>query len=78
MPLTRREAMTGCVGGLAWLAGPLVAQTTCPSRAIKMIVPYRDRGLPLKLLLRRAVGDRDVLWQQSGAVAPRPARGLAR
>src|SRR6266545_3148585 len=45
MPLTRREAIAGCGGGLAWLAAwPALAQSTYPSRAIRMIVPYPPGG----------------------------------
>jgi tripartite-type tricarboxylate transporter receptor subunit TctC len=45
MPLTRREAIIGCGGGLVLLAGrPAVAQATYPSKAIKMIVPYPAGG----------------------------------
>src|SRR5580704_16306079 len=45
MPLTRREAIIGCGGGLVLLAGrPAAAQTTYPSKAIKMIVPYPAGG----------------------------------
>ena len=46
MPLTRREAITGC--GVALLAGlpalPALAQTGYPSQPIKMIVPYPAGG----------------------------------
>ena len=45
MSLTRREAMAGCGGGLAMLAGlPAFAQPAYPSRTIKMIVPYPAGG----------------------------------
>ena len=45
MPLTRREAMAGCGGGLAFLAGlPALAQAAYPSRTIKMIIPYPAGG----------------------------------
>jgi tripartite-type tricarboxylate transporter receptor subunit TctC len=45
MLLTRREAITGCGGGLALLMGsPALAQTAYPSRTIKMIVPYPAGG----------------------------------
>jgi tripartite-type tricarboxylate transporter receptor subunit TctC len=45
MPLTRREAIAGCGGGLFLLAGlPALAQTAYPSRPIKMIVPYPAGG----------------------------------
>ena len=45
MPLTRREAIAGCGGVLAWLAvSPARAQTAYPSRTIKMIVPYPAGG----------------------------------
>src|SRR6267143_3990902 len=45
MSLTRREAMAGCGGALAMLAGlPSVAQPAYPSRTIKMIVPYPAGG----------------------------------
>jgi len=45
MSLTRREAMAGCGGGLAMLAGLLAfAQPAYPSRTIKMIVPYPAGG----------------------------------
>lgn len=45
MPLTRREAMAGCGGALAWLAASQAqAQAAYPSRTIKMIVPYPAGG----------------------------------
>jgi len=45
MPLTRRQAIAGCGGGLAWLAAlPAKAQAAYPSRTIKMIVPYPAGG----------------------------------
>jgi tripartite-type tricarboxylate transporter receptor subunit TctC len=45
MSLTRREAIAGCGGGLAWLAtGPARGQAAYPSRTIKMIVPYPAGG----------------------------------
>src|SRR5450631_730562 len=45
MLLTRREAIAGCGGGLALLAGrPALAEVTYPSRTIKMIVPYPAGG----------------------------------
>jgi tripartite-type tricarboxylate transporter receptor subunit TctC len=45
MPLTRREAIAGCGGGLLLLTGlPALAQTAYPSRTIKMIVPYPAGG----------------------------------
>src|SRR5258708_11060077 len=45
MSLTRREAMAGCGGALAMLAGlPAFAQPAYPSRTIKMIVPYPAGG----------------------------------
>ncbi|MBX9649848.1 MAG: tripartite tricarboxylate transporter substrate binding protein [Xanthobacteraceae bacterium] len=45
MPLTRREAIAGCGGGLAWLAaGPARGQATYPSKTIRMIVPYPAGG----------------------------------
>src|SRR5437588_9237962 len=45
MPLTRRQAIAGCGGGLAWLAtSPARAQPAYPSRTIKMIVPYPAGG----------------------------------
>ena len=45
MPLTRREAIAGCGGGLFWLAGvPALAQAAYPGRPIKMIVPYPEGG----------------------------------
>jgi tripartite-type tricarboxylate transporter receptor subunit TctC len=45
MPLTRREAIAGYCGGLAWLTGlpaptKALAETAYPSRTIKLIVPY--------------------------------------
>jgi len=44
MRLTRRQAIAGC-GGLAVLIAPRAfAQTTYPSRTIKMIVPYPAGG----------------------------------
>src|SRR5258705_7186156 len=45
MSLTRREAMAGCGGALAMLAGlPARAEPAYPSRNIKMIVPYPAGG----------------------------------
>ena len=45
MPLTRREAIAGCGGALAWLAAsPARAQGAYPNRTIKMIVPYPPGG----------------------------------
>jgi tripartite-type tricarboxylate transporter receptor subunit TctC len=45
MLLTRRTAVAGCGGALAWLAGsPSLAQPAYPSRTIKMIVPYPAGG----------------------------------
>jgi tripartite-type tricarboxylate transporter receptor subunit TctC len=45
MPLTRREAIAGCGGGLVLLAGlPALAQAAYPNRTIKMIVPYPAGG----------------------------------
>src|SRR4051812_10432893 len=45
MPLTRREAIAGCGGGLAWLAaGPARGQAAYPGKTIKMIVPYPAGG----------------------------------
>ena len=44
MRLTRRAAITGCGGALAWLASPARAQAAYPNRTIKMIVPYPAGG----------------------------------
>jgi tripartite-type tricarboxylate transporter receptor subunit TctC len=45
MLLTRREAIAGCGGGLALLAGlPARAETAYPNQTIKMIVPYPAGG----------------------------------
>src|ERR1700675_3740072 len=45
MRLTRREAIAGGGGPLAWLAGaPARAQSVYPGRTIKMIVPYPAGG----------------------------------
>jgi tripartite-type tricarboxylate transporter receptor subunit TctC len=45
MLLTRRTAVAGCGGALAWLAGsPSLAQPAYPSRTIKIIVPYPAGG----------------------------------
>ena len=45
MPLTRRQAIAGCGGGLAWLTGlPARAEAAYPSQTIKMIVPYPAGG----------------------------------
>jgi tripartite-type tricarboxylate transporter receptor subunit TctC len=45
MPLTRRLAMAGCGGGLAWLAGfPARAEAAYPVRTIRMLVPYPAGG----------------------------------
>ena len=56
MPLTRRQAIAGCGGGLAWLASfPVKAQAAYPSRTIKLIVPYPPGGTTD--LLGRLVAD---------------------
>lgn len=56
MPLTRRQAIAGGGGGLAWLAVlPAKAQAAYPSRTIKMIVPYPPGGTTD--LLGRLVAD---------------------
>ena len=58
MLLTRREAIAGCCGGLAWLTGlpaqqafmqkaltqQALAETAYPSQTIKLIVPYPPGG----------------------------------
>jgi tripartite-type tricarboxylate transporter receptor subunit TctC len=45
MPLTRRQAITGCGGGLALLIGlPARAEAAYPSRTVRMIVPYPPGG----------------------------------
>ena len=45
MPWTRREAIAGCGGALASLAGlPAFAEASYPSQTIKMIVPYPAGG----------------------------------
>src|SRR5260221_4193726 len=45
MRLTRREAIAGCGGALAWLVNsPSLAQSAYPGRTIKMIVPYSAGG----------------------------------
>ena len=45
MPLTRRQAIAGWGGGLAWLTGlPARAEAAYPSQTIKMIVPYPAGG----------------------------------
>jgi tripartite-type tricarboxylate transporter receptor subunit TctC len=45
MPWTRREAIAGCGGALASLAGlPAFAEAAYPSQTIKMIVPYPAGG----------------------------------
>ena len=45
MRLTRREAIAGCGGALAWLVNsPSLAQSAYPGRTIKMIVPYPAGG----------------------------------
>src|SRR5207302_2448944 len=45
MPLTRRQAIAGCGGGLAWLATcPAKAQAAYPGRTVKMLVPYPAGG----------------------------------
>lgn len=45
MLLTRRKAIAGCGGTLAWLAGSRsLAQPAYPSRTIKLIVPYPAGG----------------------------------
>ena len=57
MPLTRREAIAGCGGGLAMLTGlPAFAQAAYPSRTVKMIVPYPAGGTTD--FLGRLVADR--------------------
>jgi tripartite-type tricarboxylate transporter receptor subunit TctC len=56
MSLTRRQAMAGCGGGLALLAGlPALAQAAYPSRTIKLIVPFPAGGTTD--LLGRLVAD---------------------
>src|SRR3977135_2751638 len=56
MPLTRREAIAGCGGALAWLVNsPSMAQPAYPGRTIKMIVPYPAGGTTD--LLGRLVAD---------------------
>ena len=55
MRLTRRAAIAGCGGALAWLASPARAQAVYPNRTIKMIVPYPAGGTTD--LLGRLVGD---------------------
>ena len=56
MPLTRRKALAGCGGGLAWLATlPARAEAAYPGRTIKMIVPYPPGGTTD--LLGRLVAD---------------------
>src|SRR5947208_5344223 len=56
MPLTRRQAIAGTGGALAWLAAPpAMAQAAYPSRTIKMIVPYPAGGTTD--LLGRLVAD---------------------
>src|SRR3954470_25039316 len=56
MRLTRRQAIAGCGGGLAWLAAlPAKAQGAYPARTIKMIVPYPAGGTTD--LLGRMVAD---------------------
>ena len=56
MPLTRRTALAGCGGGLAWLATlPARAEAAYPGRTIKMIVPYPPGGTTD--LLGRLVAD---------------------
>jgi tripartite-type tricarboxylate transporter receptor subunit TctC len=56
MRLTRRQAVAGCGGGLAWLASsPARAQAAYPSRTIKIIVPYPAGGTTD--LLGRLVAD---------------------
>src|SRR6188472_4166180 len=56
MRLTRRQAIAGCGGGLAWLAAfPAEAQGAYPGRTIKMIVPYPAGGTTD--LLGRMVAD---------------------
>jgi tripartite-type tricarboxylate transporter receptor subunit TctC len=45
MPLTRREVVVGCGGGLVLLRGlPALAEAAYPSRTIKVIVPYPPGG----------------------------------
>jgi tripartite-type tricarboxylate transporter receptor subunit TctC len=45
MGLTRREAIAGCGGALAWLVNsPSLAQSAYPAHTIKMIVPYPAGG----------------------------------
>jgi tripartite-type tricarboxylate transporter receptor subunit TctC len=45
MPLTRREAIAGCLGALSLLTGRgASAQSAYPSRTIKLIVPYPAGG----------------------------------
>lgn len=56
MPLTRREAIAGCGGGLVFLAGlPALAQAAYPTKTIRIIVPYPPGGTTD--LLGRLVAD---------------------
>jgi tripartite-type tricarboxylate transporter receptor subunit TctC len=56
MPLTRRQVIAGCGGGLAWLVPfPVAAQAAYPNRTIKMVVPYPAGGTTD--LLGRLVAD---------------------
>src|SRR5882757_194308 len=56
MPLTRRETIAGCGGGLVLLAArPGLSQPGYPNRIIKMIVPYPAGGTTD--LLGRLVAD---------------------
>ena len=85
MPLTRREAIAGCRGGLFWLAGvPALAQAAYPGRPIKMIVPYPEGGTTDFLgrlvadQLKSGLGANVVVENKSGAASTLGAEQVAK
>ncbi len=90
MLLTRREAIAGCCGGLAWLtelpalAQKALAQTAYPSQTIKLIVPYPPGGTTDFLgrlvaeQLRTGLGATVVVENKPGAATALGAEQVAR
>ena len=85
MPLTRREAIVGCGGGLVLLTGlPALAQAAYPSRTIKMIVPYPAGGTTDILgrlvadQLKTGLGATVVVENKPGAATTLGAEQVAR
>src|ERR1700676_1143307 len=90
MLLTRREAMAGCGGGLALLAGLPVfthaawAEAAYPSRTIKMIVPYPAGGTTdflgrlIAEQLKTGLGATVIVENKPGAATTLGAEQVAR